>query len=332
MTRVAVVGATGVVGATMLQVLAERGFPADEIVLFASERSRGAQIDGRPVHVLDDDADLSGIDIALFSAGAGTSRAWAQRFVEAGATVVDNSSAFRRDPQIPLVVSEVNPHALARHNGLIANQNCSTMQLMVALAPIHRAAGIERLVVSTYQSVSGTGKKAVDELDEQVRAAVAGDPVPAPSVYPDQIAFNVIGAAGNFVDGDDHTDEERKMMFETRKILEDDAIGVAVTCVRVPVRTGHSESVNLQTREPLSADEARELLAGAPGVTLTDVPSPLAAEGSDDVFVGRIRRDESHPRALSMWVVSDNLRKGAATNTVQIAELLVANRAGAARA
>jgi aspartate-semialdehyde dehydrogenase len=332
MTRLAIVGATGVVGGTMLQVLAEREFPADEIVLFASERSRGAEIDGRPVHVLDDHADLSGIDIALFSAGAGTSRAWAHRFVEAGATVVDNSSAFRRDPEIPLVVSEVNPHALRRHQGLIANPNCSTMQLMVALAPIHRAVGIERLVVSTYQSVSGTGKKALDELDAQARASLAGDPVPSPSVYPDQIAFNVIGAAGNFADGDDHTDEERKMMFETRKILDDPDIGVAVTCVRVPVRTGHSESVNVQTREPLSAEEARDLLAGAPGVTLTDVPSPLAAEGSDDVFVGRIRRDESHPRALGMWVVSDNLRKGAATNTVQIAELLVADRAGAASA
>jgi aspartate-semialdehyde dehydrogenase len=328
MTRVAVVGATGVVGGTMLQVLAEREFEADEIVLFASERSRGAEIGGRPVRVLDDDADLDGIDIALFSAGAGTSRAWAHRFVEAGATVVDNSSAFRRDPAIPLVVSEVNPHALDGHHGLIANPNCSTMQLMVALAPIHRAVGIERLVVSTYQSVSGTGKKAIDELDAQTRASINGDPQPAPSVYPEQIAFNVIGAAGTFADGDDHTDEERKMMFETRKILEDDEIGIAVTCVRVPVRTCHSESVNVQTREPLSADEARELLAGAPGVTLADVPSPLAAEGSDEVFVGRIRRDQSHPRALGMWVVSDNLRKGAATNAVQIAELLAGARAG----
>jgi aspartate-semialdehyde dehydrogenase len=332
MTRVAVVGATGVVGSTMLQVLAEREFPADEIVLFASERSRGAVVDGRPVQVLDDAADLSGIDIALFSAGAGTSRAWAQRFVEAGATVVDNSSAFRRDPAIPLVVSEVNPHAIARHHGLIANPNCSTMQLMVALAPIHRTVGIERLIVSTYQSVSGTGKQAIDELDDQARADLTGQPMPAPTIYPDQIAFNVIGAAGNFADGDDHTDEERKMMFETRKILEDEAIGVAVTCVRVPVRTSHSESVNVQTREPLSAEAARELLADAPGVTLTDVGSPLAAAGRDDVFVGRLRRDESHPRALSMWVVSDNLRKGAATNAVQIAELLVADRAGAARA
>jgi aspartate-semialdehyde dehydrogenase len=323
MTRVAVVGATGVVGQTMLRVLAEREFPADEIVLFASERSRGAEIDGRPVHVLDDDADLSGIDIALFSAGATTSHKWARRFVEAGVTVVDNSSAFRRDDEIPLVVSEVNPHALVRHHGLIANPNCSTMQLMVALAPIHRAVGIERVIVSTYQSVSGTGKNALDELDAQARASLNGDPQLAPSVYPEQIAFNVIGAAGKFADGDDHTDEERKMMFETRKILEDPEIGVAVTCVRVPVRTCHSESVNLQTREPLSADEARELLAGAPGLILTDMPSPLSAEGHDEVFVGRIRRDESHPRALSMWVVSDNLRKGAATNTVQIAELLV---------
>ena len=204
------------------------------------------------------------------------------------------------------------------------------MQLMVALAPIHRAVGIERLIVSTYQSVSGTGKNAIDELDGQTRAAVNGDPQPEPSVYPEQIAFNVIGAAGNFLDGDDHTDEERKMMFETRKILEDEQIGVAVTCVRVPVRTGHSESVNVQTREPLTAAQARELLAEAPGIALTDVPTPLQAEGRDEVFVGRLRDDPSHPRALSMWVVSDNLRKGAATNAVQIAELLV-GRAGRRR-
>ena len=330
MTRVAVVGATGVVGATMLQVLAEREFPADEIVLFASERSRGVEIDGRPVEVLDDHADLSGIDVALFSAGASTSRAWAHRFVEAGATVIDNSSAFRRNDEIPLIVSEVNPHALKHHRGLIANPNCSTMQLMVALAPIHRAARIERLIVATYQSVSGTGRKAIAELDNQARASLSGIEMPAPEVYPDHIAFNVIGAAGSFAEGDDHTDEERKMMFETRKILEDPEIGVAVTCVRVPVRTCHSESVNLQTREPLSADEARGLLSGAPGLILTDVPSPLSAEGRDEVFVGRIRRDESHPRALSMWVVADNLRKGAATNAVQIAELLLGDRAPSA--
>jgi aspartate-semialdehyde dehydrogenase len=325
MTRVAVVGATGAVGRVMLEQLRERSFPADEIVLFASARSAGTEIDGRAVQVLDDNADLSGIDIALFSAGAGTSRAWASKFVDNGAVVIDNSSAFRRDPSVPLVVSEVNPHALKHHRGLIANPNCSTMQLMVALAPIQRSVGIERLVASTYQSVSGTGKKAVDELDAQAHASLHGMEMPAPEVYPDHIAFNVIGAAGNFAEGDDHTDEERKMMFETRKILEDESIGIAVTCVRVPVRVSHSIAVNIQTREPIGADRVRELLADAPGIALEHVPTPLMAEGRDEVFVGRIRGDDSHPRALSMWVVSDNLRKGAATNAVQIAELLVAD-------
>ncbi len=326
MRRVAVVGATGAVGRTMLSLLRERAFPADEIVLFASARSAGTEIDGRIVQLLDDQADLSGFDIALFSAGAGTAREWAPRFVDHGATVIDNSSAFRRDPEVPLVVSEVNPHVLADHHGLIANPNCSTMQLMVALAPIHRAVGIERLIVATYQSVSGTGQKAIAELDAQAHASLHGQAMPDPEVYPDHIGFNVIGAAGTFADGDDHTDEERKMMFETRKILEDESIGVAVTCVRVPVRVCHSEAVNIQTREPLSAEQARELLEQAPGLILEDVPTPLRAEGRDEVFVGRIRRDESHPRALSMWVVSDNLRKGAATNAVQIAELLAADR------
>jgi aspartate-semialdehyde dehydrogenase len=323
MTRVAVVGATGAVGRVMLEVLRERSFPADDLVLFASARTAGTELDGRKVRLLDEHADLDGIDVALFSAGGGTSREWAPRFVDHGAVVIDNSSAFRRDPSVPLVVSEVNPHALRHHHGLVANPNCSTMQLMVALAPIHRAAGIERIVVATYQSVSGTGKKALDELDAQARADLHGMEMPPPEVYPDHIAFNVIGAAGSFAEGDDHTDEERKMMFETRKILEDESIGVAVTCVRVPVRISHSEAVNIETREPLSAGQARELLAAAPGVILEDVPSPLRATGRDEVFVGRIRRDESHPRGLSMFVVSDNLRKGAATNAVQIAELLV---------
>ncbi len=320
--RVAVVGATGLVGQTMLAVLRERRFPAAEVVPFASARSVGMALDGLTVRGLDD-RSIQGFDIALFSAGAGVSREWGPRFVDAGATVIDNSSAFRRDPEIPLVIAEVNPHALERHRGLIANPNCSTMQLLVALAPIHRAAGIERLVVSTYQSVGGTGKKAIDELDRQARGSLDGTGMPAPEIYPQPIAFNVIGAAGNFAEGDDHTDEERKMMFETRKILEDESIGVAVTCVRVPVRVGHSEAVNIQTREPLSASEARELLREAPGIVVEDLPSPLSAEGRDEVFVGRIRADESHPRALSMWVVGDNLRKGAATNAVQIAELLV---------
>ena len=327
--RVAVDGATGAVGRVMLDLLRERAFPADDIVLFASARSAGTEIGGRTVQLLDGGADLSGFDIALFSAGAGTSREWAPRFIDHGAVVIDNSSAFRRDPSVPLIVSDVNPHALRHHHGLIANPNCSTMQLMVALAPIHRAVGIERLIVSTYQSVSGTGRKAIEELDAQAHADLHGMPMPDPELYPDHIAFNVIGAAGNFADGDDHTDEERKMMFETRKILEDESIGIAVTCVRVPVRVSHSESVNVQTRDPITPDRVRELLAVAPGVILEPVPSPLRAAGRDEVFVGRIRRDDSHPRALSMWVVSDNLRKGAATNAVQIAELLVADRAGA---
>jgi aspartate-semialdehyde dehydrogenase len=322
--RTAVVGATGVVGSTMLKLLSQRAFPASEIVPFATERSAGRELDGGLiVQPLNDDAELDGFDLALFSAGAGTSREWAPRFVERGATVIDNSSAFRRDPQIPLVVAEVNPDALETHTGLIANPNCSTMQLMVALAPIHRAARIERLVVATYQSVSGTGKKAVDELENQAHASLHGMEMPPPEVYPEPIAFNVIGAAGNFAADDDHTDEERKMMFETRKILGDQSIGISVTCVRVPVRVGHSLAVNVQTRELLTADEAKALLTDAPGVALEDVPTPLRAAGRDEVFVGRIRRDESHPRAFSMWVVSDNLRKGAATNAVQIAEVLV---------
>ncbi len=323
MTRVAVVGATGLVGTVMLELLREREFPADEIVPFATERSAGKDVQGLTVRALNTDADLSGFDVALFSAGGGTSREWAPRFVEQGATVIDNSSAFRRQPEVPLVVSEVNPHALKDHRGLIANPNCSTMQMVVPLAPIQRAVGIERLVVASYQSVSGTGRKAVVELDTQAHASLHGVDMPDPEVYPEPIAFNVIGAAGTFAEGDDHTDEERKMMFETRKILEDESIGVAVTCVRVPVRTAHSLAVNVQTREPLSVDQARDLLLGFPGLALEDVPTPLRAEGRDEVFVGRLRRDESHPRALSMWIVSDNLRKGAATNAVQIAELLV---------
>jgi aspartate-semialdehyde dehydrogenase len=327
--RIAVVGATGLVGTTMLELLAQRQFPADEIVPFASERSAGRELNGATVRGLGEDT-IDGFDLALFSAGAGVSREWGPRFVEHGATVIDNSSAFRRDPDIPLVVAEVNPHALERHQGLIANPNCSTMQLVVALAPIHRAAGIERLVVASYQSVSGTGKAAIDELDSQAHASLHGMDMPAPELYPEPIAFNVIGAAGNFADGDDHTDEERKMMFETRKILEDEEIGVAVTCVRVPVRTGHSLAVNVQTRESLSAEQARELLAAAPGVQLENVPTPLRAEGRDEVFVGRLRPDDSHPRAFSMWVVSDNLRKGAATNAVQLAELVAARKSSPA--
>jgi aspartate-semialdehyde dehydrogenase len=325
--RVAVVGATGAVGTVMREKLRERGFPAAEVVPFASERSAGKELDGATVRALADDT-IEGFDLALFSAGGSTSGEWAPRFVDAGAVVVDNSSKWRRDPEVPLVVAEVNPQALDDHKGLVANPNCSTMQLMVALKPLHDAAGIERLIVSTYQSVSGTGVKAVRELEVQTQAALAGAPLPPPEVYPHPIAFNVLGGAGNFADGDDHTDEERKMMFETRKILGDEDISIAVTCARVPVRNSHSESVLLQTREALPVEVARELLAGAPGLALVDdptrhaYPTALDAAGRDEVFVGRLRRDPTHPRGLQLWVVSDNLLKGAATNAVQIAEVL----------
>jgi len=326
--RVAVVGATGAVGTVMLAKLRERGFPASEIVPFASARSAGRELEGfgtcRPLT----DETIQGFDLAIFSAGATTSGEWAPKFVEAGCVVVDNSSKWRRDDEIPLVVAEVNPHALDRHQGLIANPNCSTMQLMVALKPILDSAGIERLIVSTYQSVSGTGVKAVEELVAQTHAVLHDAEPPAPEVYPHPIAFNVLGGAGNFKDGDDYTDEERKMMFETRKILEAPDIGISVSCARVPVVSSHSESVNVQTRDPLSAEEARALLEGAPGVEVVDdppshgYPTARAAAGRDEVFVGRIRRDPSHPRALNLWVVSDNLLKGAATNAVQLAEAL----------
>lgn len=322
--RIAVVGATGVVGATMLELLRTREFATGEIVPFATPRSAGRILEGGlTVRGLDEHADLSGFEIALFSAGAGTSREWAPKFQSEGATVIDNSSAFRHDPAVPLVVSEVNPDALRRHRGLIANPNCTTMAMLVAIAPIQRAVGIERLVVATYQAVSGSGKAAIDELDGQARASLQGQPMPAPEQFVEPIGFNVIPVAGTFEDGDDHTVEERKMMFETHKILEDDGIGVAVTCVRVPVRTGHSLAVNMQTRSEISPEEVVELLRGAPGVLVDDVPTPLKAQGRDEVFVGRIRRDESAPRALNLWVVGDNLRKGAATNAVQIAELLI---------
>jgi aspartate-semialdehyde dehydrogenase len=326
--RVAVVGATGQVGSVMLDLLRRRAFPTREIVPFASERSAGRELDGGLVVRPLTDETIQGFDLALFSAGGSTSGEWAPRFVEAGAVVVDNSSRWRMHEDVPLVVSEVNPEALDDHRGIIANPNCSTMQMVVALKPLHDEAGIERLVVSTYQAVSGTGKAAVDELLAESRAVLGGDDVPAPRSYKHRIAFNALPHAGNFADGDDHTDEERKLMNETRKILGDSAIRVSATCVRVPVVTGHSESVNVETRAPVSAERARELLRAAPGVTVIDDPAaaayPLAidAAGKDDVFVGRIRRDPSHVSALDLWIVSDNLRKGAATNAVQLAERL----------
>jgi aspartate-semialdehyde dehydrogenase len=329
--RVAVVGATGAVGSTMLGVMRERSFAADEVVPFASERSAGRTIDygdsDLTVVALSDDA-IQGFDLALFSAGSATSAEWAPRFADAGAVVVDNSSQWRMHEDVPLVVSEVNPEALDGHNGIVANPNCTTMQTVVALKPILDAAGIERLVMSSYQAVSGTGQKAVDELHTQAEAVIEARELPDPRVYPHQIAFNVLPHVETFKDGDDYTTEERKCMRETRKILGREDIGVSATCARVPVYTGHSVSANVQTREPLSPDECRELLAGAPGVTVVDdpanglYPTPLDAAGRDDVLVGRIRRDPSHDRCLNLWIVGDNLRKGAATNAVQVAELL----------
>jgi aspartate-semialdehyde dehydrogenase len=329
--RVGVLGATGLVGTTILELLAAREFPADEVVPFASERSAGKALEwgDEELEVRGLSADsIQGLDLVLSSAGGAVSAEWTPKLVAGGAVVVDNTSYWRMHDEVPLVVAEVNPDALAGHKGIVANPNCSTMQMVVALKPLHDAAGIERLVVSTYQAVSGTGKAAIDELLTQSRAVLDGHDTVA-SAYPHRIAFNALPQAGSFADGDDHSDEERKLVNETRKILGDPAIRVSATCVRVPVLTGHSEAVNVETREPLEPERARELLAAAPGVTVVDdpgaarYPMAIAAEGRDDVFVGRIRRDPGNERALDLWVVADNLRKGAATNTVQIAELLV---------
>jgi len=329
--RVAVVGATGAVGSTILGVMRERSFAADEVVPFASERSAGRTIDhgdrDLSVVALSEEA-IQGFDVALFSAGSAVSADWAPRFADAGAVVVDNSSQWRMHDDVPLVVSEVNPDALDSHRGIVANPNCTTMQTVIALKPILDAAGIERLVMSTYQAVSGTGQRAVDELHRQAEAVIEAHELPPPAVYPHQIAFNVLPQVETFTDGDDYTTEERKCMRETRKILGRDDIAVSATCARVPVYTGHSVSANVQTREPLSPGECRELLSRAPGVVVVDdpgdaiYPTAIDAAGRDDVLVGRIRSDPSHERCLNLWIVGDNLRKGAATNAVQVAELL----------
>jgi aspartate-semialdehyde dehydrogenase len=329
--RVAVVGATGAVGSTMLGVMRERDFAADEIVPFASERSAGRTIDygDRDLTVIAlTEESVQGFDLALFSAGSGVSAEWAPRFADAGAVVVDNSSQWRMHDDVPLVVSEVNPGALEGHKGIVANPNCTTMQTVMALGPILDTAGLERVVMSSYQAVSGTGQRAVEELHRQAEAVVEAQELPAPTVYPHQIAFNVLPQVEVFKEGDDYTTEERKCMRETSKILGRDDIGVSATCARVPVFTGHSVSANVQTREPLGPDECRELLSGAPGVVVIDdpanglYPTALDAAGRDDVLVGRIRRDPSHERCLNLWIVGNNLRKGAATNAVQVAELL----------
>jgi aspartate-semialdehyde dehydrogenase len=327
--RVAVVGATGAVGPIVLEVLHERGFPASDVVPFASARSAGTRVSfaGTEIEVRELTADaLEGFDLALFSAGAGTSRAFAPEAVARGCVVVDKSSAFRLEPGVPLLVPEVNADAAAAHRGIVSNPNCSTIQLVCVLAPLHAAAGLEHVTIATYQAVSGTGARAVDELRLQSRAALDGDTA-EPVVYPHQIAFNAIPHCDGF-EGDS-TLEERKLVLESQKILGDDAIGIHATCVRVPVWRGHSEAVWIETRSPLGADEAREILRGAPGVRVVDDPGsagyPLASDaaGVDDVLVGRIRRDPSRRNGLALWIVADNLRKGAATNGVQIAELLV---------
>jgi aspartate-semialdehyde dehydrogenase len=329
--RVAVVGATGAVGTTMLSILRERAFPASAVVPFASERSAGRELDGatEPVRALAAGADVSGFDVAIFSAGKAPSLEWAPQFAAAGATVIDNSSAWRMDPEVPLVVPEINPDVVeSTPKGIIANPNCTMLAMNVVLAPIHAEAGLERVILSSYQSVSGTGVNAIEELHGQAHAMLHDMEPPPPEVYPHRIAYNVIPQVESFKDGDDYTTEERKVIAETRKVLGLPDLRITATCVRVPVVTGHSESLNVQTRDDLSPERAREILAAAPGVEVRDDPAagiyPMAseAEGRDDVFVGRIRRDDSNDRTLNLWTVGDNLRKGAALNAVQIAELL----------
>ena len=328
---VAVVGATGAVGQTMLEILAERNFPISELIPVASSRSAGSKIEFRGKDYVVQDLetfDPAGTDIALFSAGGTTSKEHAPRFAEAGCYVVDNSSAWRMDKEIALVVPEVNPHALemARENKIIANPNCSTIQLVVALKPLHDAVPIERVVVSTYQAVSGAGGKAIEELAKQTGQLLNGQSADV-DVFPARIAFNVIPHIDVFMD-DGYTKEERKMMDETRKIMETD-IAVTATTVRVPVFYGHSESVNVTFSGPMDAVRARELLADADGICVVDdpkgedYPMPSMAAGSDPVWIGRIRNDYSSFNSLHLWVVADNVRKGAALNAVQIAEILI---------
>jgi aspartate-semialdehyde dehydrogenase len=329
--NIAVAGATGAVGNQMISCLEERDFPIKSLKFLASSRSVGRKLKykGRDINVEElTESSFKGIDIALFSAGGGTSEKYAPFAANDGCVVVDNSSAWRMDPEVPLVVPEVNPHAVAQYKnkGIIANPNCSTIQMVVALHPLHREFGIKRIVVSTYQAVSGTGKKAIDELDSQTRAILNFKEYES-KVYPHTIAFNCLPHIDVFLDNG-YTKEEMKMVHETRKILEDNTIGVTATTVRVPVFFGHSESVNIETKRKVSVQEVRALLERTPGVKVVDDPMnnqyPLAidAAGQDLTLVGRIRNDESVENGINMWIVADNIRKGAATNTVQIAEIL----------
>jgi aspartate-semialdehyde dehydrogenase len=332
--RVAVLGATGLVGDTMIKVLEERNFPVSELFPLASNRSLGKDVSfhGKRVPVIDVESfDFSKADIGLFSAGGEVSRVYAPKAAAAGCVVIDNTSEFRYEDDIPLVVPEVNPEAIAHYKarGIIANPNCSTIQMLVALKPLHDAAHIERVNVATYQSVSGAGKEAVDELAEQSVALMSGKGPVKPKVVPVQIAFNVVPQIDKFMDNG-YTKEEMKMFWETQKILGDKTIRVNATAVRVPVFFGHSEVVSIETRRKLTEAEARKLLQNAPGVEVIDTRKPggyptaaVQAANHDTVYVGRIREDMSHDRGLTMWIVSDNVRKGAATNSVQIAEILV---------
>jgi aspartate-semialdehyde dehydrogenase len=338
--KVGVVGATGQVGGVVRRLLADRGFPVDDIRFFASSRSAGSTLQWDGVDIRIEDAavaDPSGLDVAIFSAGGGTSRELAPKFAAAGVTVIDNSSAWRMDPDVPLVVAEVNGHLVrSAPKGIIANPNCTTMAAMPVLKPLHDYAGLQRLIVSTYQAVSGAGLAGVDELDKQVRQAVDdaaalthdGSAVtfPEPVKFARPIAFNVLPLAGSIVDdGEFETDEEKKLRNESRKILEIPGLLVSGTCVRVPVFTGHSLSINAEFEAPLSVAKALSLLGSAPGVAVVDIPTPLEAAGADPSYVGRVRQDPGVPggRGLALFVSNDNLRKGAALNAVQIAELLV---------
>ena len=328
--KVAVVGATGLVGTKMLQVLAERNFPVTELVPVASEKSVGKEVEfkGKKYKVVSmTDAIAAKPAVAIFSAGGGTSLEWAPKFAEAGITVVDNSSAWRMDPTKPLVVPEINADILTASDKIIANPNCSTIQMVVALNPLHKKYGIKRIVVSTYQSVTGTGVKAVEQLHGERRKAVKGETTDYPMAYKYPIDLNVIPQIDVFLDNG-YTKEEMKMVKETNKIMRDDSIRVTATTVRIPVMGGHSEAVNVEFANDYDLAEVKALLAASPGVVVVDdlanqqYPMPMDAHEKDEVFVGRLRRDESQPNTLNMWVVSDNLRKGAATNAVQIAEYL----------